>query len=254
VAGVRLGTWFNAAMEFCFPARCPACGEGFEAERSTPSPLCPGCDAKLDALEAAPACRHCAAPLAYEDAPCPHCRNEGLRPFDRVTALGLYDEPLRSVVHAIKYHQAWPLAEYLTSRLLAARGGRARELVEGCDVIVAVPLHFTRQFSRGYNQAELIAERLKADGCRRVARSLARVRATETQTHFHSRAQRERNLQEAFTLVSDGSELRGRHVLLVDDVMTTGATLRAAAREVRKASPARLSALVLAVADPRGRR
>jgi len=80
---------------------------------------------------------------------------------------------------------------------------------------------------------------------------LVRLRHTETQTGLHSKDKREANMKDAFGLAGQRA-VRGRHVVLVDDVMTTGATLRSAAREVRKGSPCERSALVLAVADPKG--
>jgi ComF family protein len=181
-----------------------------------------------------------------------------LSPFERIVALGLYDDPVKTLIHAMKYQKAWPVAEYLTERLVEARED-ARRLLSECDALVPVPLHFTRQLARGYNQAELIAQRLRkmSRGLRKgripVLRALGRVRATETQTHFHSQAQREHNLREAFALVLAEGAIRGKGLVLVDDVMTTGATLRSAARELRKAGAQRVCALVLSVADPRGR-
>jgi ComF family protein len=171
--------------------------------------------------------------------------------------MGPYEDPVRALIHAMKYQRAWPVAEYLTERLVEARED-ARQLLHETDALVPIPLHFTRQLARGYNQAELIAQRLRWLSrqlrSRRipVVDALARVRATETQTHFHSQAQREQNLREAFAVTGEEA-IRGRSLVLVDDVMTTGATLRSAARELRKAGAKRVCALVLTVADPRGR-
>jgi ComF family protein len=247
--GVGLAGWINATMDFCFAGGCCACRAA--REDGAGASLCAECVTELDALAAAPACERCAAPLAYAAAPCPYCRGDGLPPFERIVALGLFDDPLKAMIHSIKYRGAWPLAEELTDRLLARREP-AKALLHETQVIVPVPLHFTRQLSRGYNQAALIAKRLGSRCDIRVAEALGRVRATETQTHLHSRAKREENLKDAFALLT-AHGVRDRHVLMVDDVMTTGATLRAAARELRKAKPASVSALVLGVADPRGR-
>jgi ComF family protein len=181
-----------------------------------------------------------------------------MRPFERIVAMGLYDDPVKTLIHAMKYQKAWPVAEYLSERLVESREA-ARRLLTDCDALVPVPLHFTRQLTRGYNQADLIAQRLrKLSGQWRprripVIQSLGRIRATETQTHFHSQAQREQNLREAFAVVAPEKSIRGKSLVLVDDVMTTGATLRSAARELRKAGAQRVCAIVLSVADPRGR-
>jgi ComF family protein len=125
-------------------------------------------------------------------------------------------------------------------------------LLTESEVIVPVPLHRLRQISRGYNQAEVIARRL-ASRCRvRLARPLVRLRNTESQTNMTSATQREENMRDAFALVNP-RPIRGKNVVLVDDVMTTGATLRAVARALKPAKPASLCAIVLAVADPKGR-
>jgi ComF family protein len=197
----------------------------------------------------APMCARCAMPLAYAEAPCPHCQGEGPKLFDRIVALGTYEDPLRAMILAVKYHKAWPLAEYLAERLAAQK--RVKELLERAEVIVPVPLHPWRRWSRGFNQTEVIAGKLARRGVA-VRHPLVRLKATETQTHFHSRASREANLENAFGL-DRARFVRGRHVVLVDDVMTTGATMRAAARELRKAEPAEISGVVVAIADPRGR-
>jgi ComF family protein len=127
-------------------------------------------------------------------------------------------------------------------------------LIERAEVIVPVPLHPWRRLSRGFNQAEVIAAKLAPyrRGRRLVRHPLVRLKATETQTHFHSRASREANLKDAFAL-DRAKDVQGRRVLLVDDVMTTGATMRAAAGELRKGGPAEISGLVIAIADPHGR-
>ncbi|HEY2584657.1 MAG TPA: ComF family protein [Tepidisphaeraceae bacterium] len=165
--------------------------------------------------------------------------------------LATFDEPLKGLVHQVKYHRQWGLAEQLAGRLLAREP--VKTLLTEVDVLVPVPLHFFRQFARGYNQAALLARCASKASGKPVVRPLKRVRHTESQTQIHSRKRRFDNLRNAFKL-TDGTAVRGKRVLVVDDVMTTGATLKEVARALRTAKPASLSALVLAVADPKNRR
>jgi ComF family protein len=236
---------FHAAMDLIFPGRCAGCDGDCEGR----APLCQGCRAQFDALAGHAACRFCASPLAYVDAPCPYCRGKGLPLFERIACIGTFDEPMRRVVHSIKYHGAWPLAEYLADELI--KQGSAKAILKRTDLLVPVPLHPLRSLSRGYNQAQIIARRLGKKFRIKMREPLVRLRHTETQTQFHSRARRMENVKDAFGLARARC-VRGKHVVLVDDVMTTGATLLSAARELRKGSPASISALVLAVADPKG--
>ena len=165
------------------------------------------------------------------------------------------NDPIKHVVHQFKYQRKWSLGEMLADRLCATE--RAKGLLTQTDVLVPVPLHFRRQFSRGYNQAEVLARRI---GSRRnshvipVVHALRRTRNTESQINLHSQETRWHNVRGAFTLrPRSARKLRGKHVIVVDDVMTTGSTLRAVAQVLKKAEPASLSAIVLAVADPKGR-
>jgi ComF family protein len=243
-AVVRIAGLVRDVLEFCYPDRCARC----DAVSGQPF-LCMACDAALRDLEGRPACGACAMPIGEPGGACPYCEGRGLANFDRVVSLGAYRDPLRHLVVAAKYHHRWTVAERLADRLLEQPG--VTRLMDRVECVVPVPLHRLRQVARGFNQAEVIARRLARRCGKRFARPAVRLRNTETQTHLHSRAKREANLKDAFGLVSD-SRIRGRHVLIVDDVMTTGATLQSLARALAPAEPASLSAVVLAVADPLG--
>ena len=180
---------------------------------------------------------------------------KGLPPFERIVCLGVLKDALKAGVHRAKYERRWPLAERLADRLLARTD--VRSLLADIDVIVPVPLHSQRQRQRGYNQAEVIARRIclarhphqRNLRCKRAA---VRISNTESQTHLPSRAQRMENLSDAFVLAAPAA-IAGKNIVLVDDVLTTGATLVSLARTLQSAKPASVSAIVLAVADPKGR-
>jgi len=233
-------------IDFVYPATCPVCGASAEASRC----LCLSCAEELDHLAAAPGCDRCAVPLAEAGAPCPWCDGKSLYPFEKIVKLGVYQDPLKHLIHQMKYHRRWALAEVLADRLFQEE--RVKGLLTETDCIMPVPLHPMRQISRGYNQAEILAKRF-ARRCRlKLVKPIVRLKHTQTQTAAHSRARRAENLKDAFGLI-DPRSVRGRHVVIVDDVMTTGATLQSVGRALKPAKPASLCAIVLAVADPRGR-
>ena len=236
----------KATLGFCFPGLCAACNEPCEGAAS----LCPACSSTLDTLVTSPLCDRCSFPLGYHRAPCPRCSGKGVRPFDYLIAMGLYEPPLSSLVIAVKYRKAWEWATALTDRLIAT--GRLDPLKRDGALLVPVPLHPLRHFTRGYNQAELIAAHLSKNLKIQSGKPLLRIRQTPSQTIVQSRAKRLENLKGAFALETARS-VRNRHVILVDDVTTTGATLRAAATALRVGRPRSISACVLAIADPKGR-
>ena len=251
-AAVRAAALLHHVLEFCYPGACASCGS---APADGDALLCADCATKLNILAAAAACDRCAMPLAADGSPCPYCHGRGLgNAYDKIVRLCIFDDPLKRVVHRFKYQKNWALGERLADRLCATE--RAKGLLTQTGVLVPVPLHFLRQFGRGFNQAEVLARRI---GSRRnshaipVVHALRRTRNTESQTNLHSHEKRWHNVRNAFALRRCARKLRGKHVVVVDDVMTTGSTLRAVARVLRQAEPASLCAIVLAVADPKGR-
>jgi ComF family protein len=246
----RVKSLLGEVADLIYPTACAAC-EAFVDGRG---PLCHACSDALDALADEAACRVCAKPLAAHGDPCPWCDGKGEPNLERVVRLGVFADPVRHLVYRMKYHGRWPLAEFFADRLMGREP--VKSLLTETDCLVPVPLHPLRQVARGYNQAEVLARRLAWHTGRfakpRVVQPLVRVRNTETQTAVHSRAKREENLRHAFGLANPGT-VRGKHVVLVDDVFTTGATLQSAARALKPAKPASISALAIASADPKRR-
>jgi ComF family protein len=242
----RAATAGASLMELCYPSVCRACDRPAPPGES----WCLACERELAALQFAPACDVCAMPLAEHLAPCPYCEGTGLRPFARIARLGIFASPLKELIHRVKYAHDWPLGERLAERLAAHDA--VQEVLSSAEVIVPVPLFWRRHVSRGFNQADLLAAALAKRSAAKVRRAVVRLRDTPTQTALHKRAQRLENLKNAFGAAKP-EQLRGKHVVLVDDVITTAATLQTMAREVRRHDPASISVVILAIADPKGR-
>lgn len=242
---MRLGPLIRHVADFCYPPTCAVCDAAADAW-----PLCPGCDQKFKALCLQPYCQQCAMPIAAAGAPCPHCVGEGLYPYERFHRLCNFDDPVRQMIHAMKFHHAWSLGEFLADRLLDQPG--VRDGLAAVDVIVPVPLHITRQLQRGYNQAEVMARRLARRTGRALASPAVRLVQTDAQTHTRSKSERIANLRHAFGMM-DASAVAGKRVAVVDDVRTTAATLQSFGRCLRQARPERIEGFIVAVADAHGR-
>ena len=240
------GVWGRGrdeVLDALLPQTCLVC----ENPHDDPPPLCEACQLKLDELTQAERCGRCGMPVPDPEQPCGWCRGAGVRPFEQIVRLTTYDEPVTTIVRQLKFGGRWQAGAMLARRLRAQP--EAMALLEQADIVVPVPLHVRRHWWRGYNQAEVIARALARSKCRRA---LVRIKATDAQSLQDSRRSRSQNLRDAFVMPNP-KLVRDLHVLLVDDVMTTGATLRSAARALRLGRPRRLSAIVLAVADPHGR-
>ena len=168
-------------------------------------------------------------------------------PWDRFVRLGEYHAPLSRWIVQMKFQRTWRWCERF-GRELAAAPGLQRGEEEGA-MVCAVPMHWRRRWLRGYDQAQLIAESLaKAKGWQ-FAPLLRRTRLSLPQTSVPV-SQRGANVRGSFDI--EPVDLEGEDVVLVDDVKTTGSTLSPCARLLKRAGAARVTAAVVAVADPRG--
>jgi ComF family protein len=242
----QLATLTSRLIEFGYPPQCVACANAIEGDAQ----LCGDCAIEMSALEAQAFCDPCGMPIPEHGAPCPHCLGKGVPHFDRVIRLGVFRDPLKHLIHQMKYHRRWAIAEILAHRMIEREPVKA--LLSQADVLVPVPLHAFRHISRGYNQAEVIARTIGRLCGIKVACPLSRVKRTPPQIAMTSHEKRVENMRGAFRLDLPKA-VAGKHVVVVDDVMTTGSTLRAAAQQLTTAKPASMAALVVAVADPRGR-
>lgn len=228
--------------DLLFPAQCAYCAS--EIEHGV---LCPTCIARLT-IDPGPTCVRCGArtPDLRSPAPdCVRCRDLKLH-FSRVLSLGVYQAELRMTVLRAKHAGQSGLALAAADLMWERRAERIRAL--GCDVVCAVPIFWRRRWSHGGNPPELLAERWSQRlGLGPGERLLRRTRNTAPQTEVPV-AQRFRNVRGAFVL-ERGYAIQGAKVLLVDDVMTTGATCSEAAKALRAAGAAEVAVACLARAE-----
>ena len=232
-------TPWDRLLHFVLPSFCLGCGEPLPA--SATLGLCRACRGKLVRLDLArcPICWRPNLGAATAGAACASCRTAAPS-CDRLLAAWSYQEPLASVLLAFKFGRL----DYLGSALARAIAELLRETLSTCDLVVPVPLHWRRRLARGYNQAERIARPLAARLQIPLRTALRRRRPTPAQSQL-DRAERLRNLADAFAVWRPGA-VAGRRILLVDDVVTTGATVEAAAASLRAAGAAEIHAVAAA--------
>ena len=235
--GVRgyLAPLAQGALNLLFPPRCAGCD-------SFGSRFCRSCQAQVEPL-LPPICWRCGRPNPPASV-CPTCRRS-VSDLSSIRSASLLDEPLRSAIHDFKYRGARELAGPLASLLLACWN---RSHLSG-DALVPVALHQRRRRERGYNQAALLARELgKRLDCPVMEGALRRDRETLPQVGLDARRRRE-NVTGAFCCTLGA--VRELHIMLVDDVCTSGATLEACAAALRGDGQA-ASVRALTVARARG--
>jgi ComF family protein len=235
---------FCALFNSIFPDECRVCGEALrEVSRI---PVCSECLADPQPLHADFFCLACRMPFLNafpldESGRCALCRL-GLSGFDEVFSYGCYEGSLRKLIHVFKYQGVQPLASPLSAFMTLALPRERR-----FDVIVAMPLHWRKRWQRGFNQAALLADQVSKRWNVPVGKVVRRVRFTASQAGL-TNAKRRANVRGVFKVTK---RLDGMRVLLVDDVLTTGATAAACARAIKRAGARHVAVLTLARTDRR---
>jgi ComF family protein len=244
----------NALLSVLLAPRCAACKEPIADVLA--GPICQACWAAIHRITP-PICDSCGDPLpswrelSRTAARCARCRRAA-GAIDRGRAIGEYEGALREIIHAFKYDERLSIG----TRLGRIMRESARDLLQDVDFVVPVPLYPKRERARGFNQAAVLAEGLELP----VYSVLARIRHTTPQVNLPA-ARRHANVRDAFQLARCGPRLLRRRghprlsnavVLLVDDVSTTGATLEACARVLKRAGVREVRALTGARVVRRG--
>lgn len=234
-------------LDLVYPPCCLVCGA-----RMSEGVFCAECRQSIKPIPP-PFCDRCGAPITPDRQVCAVCEEGHEPPFAWSQALGQYTGTLRDAVHRLKYHGKRSLAEPLGQMLAASMDIAPSPLLPAdpapgqpaFDAVIPVPLDAWRMRQRGFNQAEKIARVVARErGWRLQTDLLARVRRTPSQTALSSEARAE-NVHGAFT-AHFPHQLTGLNILLVDDVITTGATVRACAEAARAAGAARICVVALA--------
>jgi ComF family protein len=226
----QLHKLFWQGIDLVYPPFCAGCG-------SKGVRWCPGCQAGVRSVTP-PVCERCGREQDTSGL-CSWCKS--WRPhFTSIRSWGYFEGSLREAIHALKYRRDIGLGEVLSAPLV----GLLHEANWAVELVVPVPLGLARLRERGYNQAGLIARPLAwATGLPYAPKALARVRDTRTQVGL-SIPQRRENVRGAFR--ANARWVAGKHVLIVDDVMTTGSTLEACAAALLEAGAIKVYGLTLA--------
>lgn len=234
----EMGQRFSASvLQLLFPRVCPLCGKILNLRMNKGNPyICPECYSKLKFVSGA-GCLKCSRPLSDETALyCADCSRHK-RWFDQGAALLIHDQHARKILYDLKYRNKRDHADMLAFEA----AGRLSSFLElwKPEVIIPVPLHKKRLRRRGYNQAEVLSEKLSrilVSHQIRIpvdSRYLIRVRTTSAQKELSSE-ERERNMRGAFEIHYKEAAGKYRRILLVDDIYTSGATLSECARVLKE--------------------
>ncbi len=221
-----------------FPEVCPAC---LRRAAKFGSACCNHCSTRLGELPI-PRCRGCGGAVDGPLELCGECLAGDERPWRLAVSAYGFSGYLRELVHRFKYRGATALTS-MFANAMAANWRRHAETVQ-VDAVVPMPMHPWKEFARGYNQACLLAERVADELDLPIGHDLRRRRWSRSQTQLDFAARRG-NVRDLFE-VSSRNRVEGVHILLVDDVLTTGATLEAATRVLLAAGAASVGVLTLA--------
>lgn len=235
---VHLG---RAALDIFIPPTCPVTGELV----SEPNVLSGSGWSQINFITD-PTCARCGLPFALDYGAgviCAACIASP-RPFDRARSAIRFDDVSRPLINRFKHNDRIDLAPLFAKWMV----GVGRDLMGSDTIMTPVPLHHRRLFSRRYNQAAVLAEKSALlFPCVYEPNLITRIRATPPQQDQSSVEARERNVSGAFAVIGDNQRrVRDRDFVLVDDVMTTGATLSACARALKMAGARKVDVLVLA--------
>jgi ComF family protein len=229
----KLAYFFKTLFDFLFPPICLGCDKEIDEGL-----ICYQCANQIS-NSALGVCARCGYPLGYNEG-CKHCKTGPVLP--RTRALGGYTEPLSPLIHALKYQGKKSLAEIFGRGLTGLLN--SDPILKQADAIIPIPLHPARQRERGYNQTELLGLELSRQTGIPIINALKRKKNTKSQTTLDP-AKRRENMRGAFA-VKDNSTIQNKKVILIDDVITSGATINSATQTLLNGGAKEVYGLVIA--------
>jgi ComF family protein len=231
----------EAAIDLIMPPLCLSCG----SRTAEPRRLCAPCWSQLSFIER-PRCPMWGEPFAFDAGPATLSARALTTPpaWATLTAAVAFNDQAARLVHALKYHDRLEAASLMARLMYRA----ARDCLEEGEMLVSVPLHWLRLWRRRYNQAALLAQALAGMSDRQhFPQALKRHRGTRSQVGLQGK-EREANVRGAFSVAETAKiQVAGKRIILIDDVLTTGATAGAAARSLLKAGARQVDVVVFAL-------
>lgn len=226
-------------LNFLFPEKCLICEKHIEQNK-----ICNDCWGKCTFITK-PYCSLCSHPFEYEtsdNAICGACVMKKPK-YDRGISIFKYDEYSKKLIHSFKYKDQLHILDYFINLII----NRAKDILDNTDIIAPIPIHKHKLLKRGYNQAALlafnVAKKTKIYYCPQL---LIKDKSTPPQAGLN-KSQREKNIKNSFKLNSKFSKnIEGKKILLIDDVITTGATIKECCKILQKAKPAKIFVISLA--------
>lgn len=229
-------------INFIFPPQCYICGKIMKTDKG----LCNKCISEINFINGT-ICHRCGHPLDEVTAPenkkiiCGGCLKKKRHLFRMSRSACVYDDFSKKLILDFKFHDKTDLAPFLAKMMYVA----GKDIFNaGVDVIIPVPMHYTRMLKRRYNQAALLAKELgKLSNTKVCYNAVVKIKMTKPQAQCTG-AERIKNVKDAFCVKASKS-LQGKRVLLIDDVLTTGSTLKECALAIKKAKPASVDCLTV---------
>ena len=219
----KLYRLMSACLGILYPQTCCFCG------KINKTPVCQSCQKKMIYVKE-PRCKICGKPIRYEEKEyCEDCK-KGKKFYEQGKSIWVHKDPVAWSIYQFKYHNRRIFGTFYASEMWRLYGWKIKEWK--IDTIVPVPLHWKRSFSRGYNQAEILAKHLgRYSGILVQTKGIKRIRYTERQKTLGNK-ERKKNLEGAFVITKKWK--KARNVLIIDDIYTTGNTINEIARILKQ--------------------